>query len=79
MGVVKVDSDSTLERDCHMRSVIDHDTTLIVIECESSRNRARHRKDVVGMTCCLFGKSSVIWKLTGLDMYEKSHAWKCRV
>ena len=44
--VVKVDLDSTLERDCHMWSVMDHDTTLIVIECEPSRDWARHMKDV---------------------------------
>ena len=49
-GVVEVELDLTLERDCHLRNITDHGTTLIVIECEPSRDRARHRKDVVGMT-----------------------------
>ena len=48
-SVVGMESDSTLERNCHMRSVIDHDMKLIVIEFEQYRGRARHRKGVVGM------------------------------
>ena len=49
MGVVGTKSDSTLEMNCRMRSVIDHNMTLFVIECEQSRGRARHRKGVVRM------------------------------
>ena len=48
-GVVGMKSDSTLERNCRMRTVIDHEMTLIVIECEQSQGRARHRKGIIGM------------------------------
>ena len=40
MGAVGIESDSTLERDCRMQNVIDHDTTMIVIECKPSRDWA---------------------------------------
>ena len=48
-GVVGMESDLTLERNCRMWSMIDHETILIVIECEESRGQARHRKGVKAM------------------------------
>ena len=48
-SIVGMKSDSTLERRCCMWRAIDHDTTLFVIECEQSRDRARHRKGVIRM------------------------------
>ena len=73
-GAVGMESDSTLERNGHMRSVIDRNTTLIVIKCEQFRGWARHRKGIIGMTYklestwdvrsettfCLFGRLSAM-------------------
>jgi len=89
MGVVVLELDSTLKRNCRMRSIIEPAMTLIVIDCQQFQGRDRLGKDIVGvifeldstwdvrskMTSPLLGKLSVIWKVIRLD--RLCHIVKC--